>query len=228
MTDLPGKAIHDFYFQNSRCALFVHDSFGPKVRMPVSLYFRDYKKMPELEKKALPLCRGKILDVGAGAGSHALELQKRGLDVTALEISPASCEVMKARGVKNVVCDDFFALTGSAYDTILLLMNGIGISGNLQGFRTFLKKAAGLLAPGGQVIFDSCDISYMYEDGPMPGHYYGEVKCCYEYGLDITDGFSWLYIDVATMKAIAAEENWRSEIVAEDQNSQYLAVLTKK
>lgn len=227
MTDLPGQAIHEYYFEKSKRALFVHDSFGPKVRMPVSLYFREFSQMPELEKKALKLCRGKVLDVGSGAGSHALELQKRGLEVVALEISPASCEVMKARGVKKVLCEDFFHLKTGGFDTILMLMNGVGIAADLPGFKDVLRQAQQLLNPGGQIVFDSCDIAYMYEDSPLPKHYYGEVKCCYEYGNGITNGFSWLYIDPDTMKTLATEEKWQVTLAGKDQNNQYLALLTK-
>lgn len=203
--------------------------FGPKVEMPVSYYFRNYNKMPELEQKALELCEGKILDIGAAAGSHALELQNRGFDITALEISPNACEVISNRGLKQVVCEDIFKFKSEKFDTLLLLMNGIGLSSTVSGFRSFLKKTESLLNPDGQLIFDSCDISYMYENLEMPSdYYYGEVKCRYEYAQELTDWFQWLYLDQNTMRKIATEDNWYSEIVFEDENSQYLAVLKKK
>lgn len=184
--------------------------------------------MPELEQKALELCEGKILDIGAAAGSHALELQNRGCDVTALEISPNACEVISDRGLSQVACEDIFNFKGGKFDTILLMMNGIGISSTVSGFKKFLKKSESLLTSGGRIIFDSCDISYMYEDIEMPeNHYYGEVKCRYEYAQEITDWFQWLYLDQVTMKKIATGENWYSEIVFDDENDQYLAVLKK-
>ncbi len=227
MTDLPGKAIHDYYFKKNKKKLFVHDTFGPKVEMPVSLYFRNLKEMPVLEKKTLELCSGKILDVGAGAGSHALELQKKGFDVYALEISPSACEVMNDRGLKNVICNDFFQFSGETFDTILLLMNGVGISSDIEGFRKLLKKSSELLHPNGKLIFDSSDINYMYEDIQKPNHYYGEVKCRYEYGNELTDWFKWLYTDQNTLKTISKEEGWNCDIVFEDEHDQFLAVLTR-
>ena len=108
MIDLPGLAIKDFYEKKLKSKLYVHDQFGPKVEMPISMYFRDEVEMPELEDTALEHCEGRVLDVGAGAGSHALALQVNGLEVSALEISPAACEVMESRGVKDVICADFF------------------------------------------------------------------------------------------------------------------------
>lgn len=229
MTDLPGKAIHDFYFKKSRSKLFVHDTFGPKVEMPLSLYFRGLNEMPLLEKKALDLCSGKILDIGAGAGSHALELQMRQYSVVANEISPAACEVMKARGIENVVCEDIFKFKGEKFDTLLLLMNGIGLCQNVEGFNKFLKKAGELLNENGKLIFDSCDISYMYDEFEYPeNHYYGEVQCRYEYQKTFTDWFSWLYLDSQNMQNVAEKEGWECSIVYEDENDQYLAVLSKK
>ncbi|MBW8362683.1 MAG: class I SAM-dependent methyltransferase [Kaistella sp.] len=227
MTDLPGLAIHDYYFSKNTEELFVEDHFGPEVEMPVAVYFRTAEEMPELERLALEKCQGRVLDIGAGAGSHALELEKMGLDVTALEISPKACEVMKQRGLKKVMLQDFFLLEDEKFDTLLLLMNGVGISSTLSGFRDFLKKCGELLNPSGILIFDSCDIAYMYEDLELPQNYYGEVECRYHYGTPVTDWFKWLYIDPQTMKKIAGEEGWSVEIVYTDENDQYLAQLKK-
>ena len=228
MTDLPGKAIHDFHFTDRRKKLFVHDEFGPKVEMPVSYYFRNFKKMPELERVAIENCRGKILDIGAAAGSHALELKRRDFDVTVLEISPLASEVMEDRGLPNVICKDFFVFEGQKFDTLLLLMNGIGISSTLTGFSDFLKKACSLMNPEGQIVFDSCDIAYMYEDVLQPyNKYYGEINTRYEFDQQLTDWFGWLYLDPETMMVIAAEEGFHAEVIFEDENDQYLAVLTK-
>ena len=228
MIDLPGQSIHDFYFKNTKKKLFEHDEFGPKVEMPLAVYFRDFYEMPELEQKALKLCTGKVLDIGAGAGSHALELQNLHIDVSTLEISPAACEVMQSRGIHQVVCDDIFKYNHEKFDTLILLMNGIGLCGTCGGFEKFLQHAQTLLSPGGQLIFDSCDIAYMYEDLPQPENYYGEVKCCYEYSRQKTDWFRWLYLDFNTMSAIARSVGWNVECIAEDENDQYLARLTRK
>lgn len=229
MIDLPGIAIKNFQNKTSRAKLYVHDTFGPKVEMPISLYFRTEKQLPKLEKKAIDLCKGKILDIGAGAGSHALILQSKNLDVVGLEISPAACEVMKDRGLKKVVCEDIFKYKDEKFDTLLLLMNGIGLCGDLDGFRKFLRKAETLLNENGILIFDSSDINYMYEDEELPQeHYYGEVTCRYEYQKEVTDWFNWLYLDFKTLEKITSEEGWKSELIYEDENDQYLVQLSKK
>lgn len=100
--------------------------------MPVAHLFRSEQEMPQLEKRALELVRGKVLDIGAGAGCHALALKEKGFEVKAIDVSPLSCEVMKARGIEDVECINLFdpQLQGK-FDTILLLMNGTGIAGKL-------------------------------------------------------------------------------------------------
>lgn len=195
--------------------------------MPVATYFRREEQMPELERKALDLCKGKILDIGAGAGSHALALQDRHLDVTALDISPLAAGIMRMRGVDKVLTEDIFEYHEKQFDTLLLLMNGIGLTGNIQGLRRFLLHARDLLLPGGQLLFDSSDVAYLYEDGPpLQDHYYGEVRCRYEYRRQKTEWFTWLYIDPDTLALIARDEGWGTQILYEDDQDQYLARLT--
>ncbi|MFW2135072.1 class I SAM-dependent methyltransferase [Chryseobacterium sp. TY4] len=228
MTDLPGLAIKDFYEKKLKSKLYVHDQFGPKVEMPISMYFRNEVEMPELEDVALENCEGRVLDVGAGAGSHALALQVKGLDVSALEISPAACEVMESRGVKDVICADFFKFNSEEkYDTILLLMNGIGLCGTIENLKTFLKKAEELLKEDGRLVFDSSDTIYMYEHDILPERYYGEVECAYSYKNLKTDYFKWLYIDQDKLREVAQELGWEMKILFEDNHYQYLVELKK-
>lgn len=228
MTDLPGLAIKDFYEKKLKSKLYVHDQFGPKVEMPISMYFRNEVEMPELEDVALENCEGRVLDVGAGAGSHALALQVKGLDVSALEISPAACEVMESRGVKDVICADFFKFNSEEkYDTILLLMNGIGLCGTIENLKTFLKKAEELLNEDGRLVFDSSDTIYMYEHDILPERYYGEVECAYSYKNLKTDFFKWLYIDQDKLREVAQELGWEMKVLFEDNHYQYLVELKK-
>lgn len=228
MIDLPGLAIKDFYEKKLKSKLYVHDQFGPKVEMPISMYFRDEVEMPELEDTALEHCEGRVLDVGAGAGSHALALQVNGLEVSALEISPAACEVMESRGVKDVICADFFKFNSEKkYDTILLLMNGIGLCGTIENLKTFLKKAKELLNEDGKLVFDSSDTIYMYEHDILPERYYGEVECAYSYKNLKTDFFKWLYIDQDKLREVAEELGWEMNVLFEDNHYQYLVELKK-
>lgn len=224
MQDVLGSALWDYYNRAEGSAkLWIHNKYGPKEDMPVDTYFRNEEDMPELELAALAACRGTVLDVGAGAGSHTLLLQQKGIDVTAMDISPKAVEVMRQRGVHNAVPHDIFTYTGKQYDTILLLMNGIGLAGNLKNLRVLLTHLQTLLRPGGQLIFDSSDIAYLY-DGNLPANkYYGEIEYEYRYKGKSSGWFSWLYIDKQTLAAIAAEEGWKMSVLFEDEYDQYLA-----
>ena len=195
--------------------------------MPLDVYFRTEEQMPDLELIALNNCCGKVLDIGAGAGSHALILQELGLAVTALDISELAVTIMLQRGVKYAIAKDVFDYNTEKFDTLLLLMNGIGLCGTILQLRLFLRHAKTLLNNGGQLIFDSSDIAYLYEgDLPDSDNYYGELSYQYVYKGQKTDWFRWLYIDQEKLKAVATEEGWAMEVLYQDDMDQYLARLT--
>lgn len=226
MNDVLGQALYDFYAGAVHGKLWIHNKYGPKEEMPVQIYFRQEKEMPDLELIALQKCKGKVLDIGAGAGSHALLLQQQNADVTALEISPKATEVMKLRGVKTIVEQDIFEFKTAGFDTLLLLMNGIGLTGNIARLKEFLQHSKKLLNRNGQLIFDSSDVAYLYEGKPPETeNYYGEIMYQYEYKRKKTDWFSWLYLSKKKLIQIAEEGGWDAEILFEDEFDQYLAKL---
>jgi SAM-dependent methyltransferase len=225
--DVFGQALRDYYCGSAESKLWLYNNYGHPEEMPVDVFFRKKDEMPELELLAVSLCRGRILDIGAGVGSHALLLQDQGADVTALEISAVACDIMKDRGVKHVINADILNFVDDKYDTLLLLMNGIGLVGSVTGFREFLEKSRALLKPGGQLIFDSSDISYLYEDVPLPaGKYYGEISYQYEYKSEFGDWFNWLYIDPTFLSQVSAEEGWKMDLLLDDEMDQFLVRLT--
>jgi len=229
MKDVLGDALLDYFEHEHQYKLWIYNRYGRREEMPVAIYFRNEEAMPDLELTALQACRGTVLDVGAGAGSHSLVLQQLGLDVTAIDISPKAVEVAKKRGVKKAVQGDIYQFQPGTFDTILLLMNGIGLSGSLHGLRRLLKHLKTLLNKGGQLLFDSSDVAYLYKKRPKPtDRYYGEIEYKYAYRQQSTGWFYWLYIDRKTLTSIAAEEGWHTEIMFDDGYDQYLARLTMK
>jgi len=225
--DVFGEALLDHYRGTTDAKLWLYNNYGHPEEMPVDVFFRDKDEMPEMELMALSYCRGRILDIGAGVGSHALVLQERGEDVTAIEISKTACDIMRDRGVGRVVHGDIFSYGGETFDTLLLLMNGVGLAGSIPGLRQFLAKSKELLKPNGQLIFDSSDIAYLYDEVQLPaGKYYGEIAYQYEYRSQFGDWFSWLYIDPTLLNQIATEEGWKMELLMDDDMDQYLARLT--
>ena len=225
--DVFGEALKDQYTKPPSETLWVHNSYDEPEEMPVDIYFRDESEMPDLELKALELCRGKILDVGAGVGSHALVLQNRGFDVTGMDISASAVSIMTQRGLKKAVEGNILKYKEDTFDTLLFMMNGIGLTGTIKGLTTFLKEVKSLLKPDGQLIFDSSDLSYLYQEVAFPlSGYYGEVSFRYEYKSVKGSWFKWIYVDQQTLKSLAEKQGWKVEIVFEDDQDQYLARLS--
>ncbi|PTT00466.1 SAM-dependent methyltransferase [Pedobacter sp. HMWF019] len=224
--DIFGEALQDQFIKGTTETLWLHNSYDTPEEMPVDVFFRGSEDMPEIELKALELCRGTVLDAGAGAGSHALWLQQKKIEVTALDISEKATSIMKQRGVKQVLQQDLFSLKGQQFDTLLLLMNGIGLTGSIAGLQDFLQWSKCLLKKDGQLLFDSSDIAYLYQDIDFPQNkYYGEVAYQYEYKQQKGNWFNWLYVDQAMLLKLAKEAGWQCEIVLEDEYDQYLAQL---
>ena len=226
--DPMGRAIADYYETGKADRLRVFSPMFEEDEIPLRTLFRTYKSMSSIEQKAIELAKGRTLDVGAVSGCHSLILQQRGIDVTAIDISPLSVETMKQRGVKDVREQDFFAIQGEQFDTILMLMNGIGIVGSLERMPEFFKLLDKTLAPGGQVLCDSSDISYVFE-GNMPDMgYYGEQSFQMQYKDTIGEPFPWLYIDAETLRQVAVENGYAAEVVAEGEHYDYLARIIKE
>ncbi|OCB76159.1 SAM-dependent methyltransferase [Flavobacterium piscis] len=234
MKDLFGKAMFDFQTNNSPEDIITETTISEEDAMSVDYLFRSYNEMPKLEQKALQLATGKILDVGCGAGSHSLSLQNdRNLDVTSIDISEKAIETCKLRGVKNAKVQNILDFAGEKFDTIILLMNGVGIFGKLENCNTFLSKLKSLLNPGGQILLDSSDIIYMFdedEDGgkwiPSNNDYYGELVFNISYKGEKEEPFDWLYLDYNTLQNAAAANGLKCELISEGEHYDYLAKLS--
>lgn len=232
--DPMGAAIRDYFRQGKSAQLKVLSSLFDDDEMPVAHLFRSYHEMPPLEQRALNEARGKVLDVGAGAGCHALALQERGLDVTAVDISPLSCETMKERGVANVECVNIFNQRfQERFDTLLLLMNGTGIAGKLSRLPQLLSRLKQLMNPGAQILIDSSDLRYVYEDEngvldvDLDGAYYGEVDYQMTYRNIMGKRFDWLYADSVVLAECCRQCGLKCEILAQGNHYDYLARIVQ-
>ncbi|MBR1726467.1 MAG: class I SAM-dependent methyltransferase [Muribaculaceae bacterium] len=230
--DPMGRAIAEYQTTGRAERLRVFSPMFDEDEIPVATLFRDVDQMPAIEREALRLTRGATLDVGAGAGCHSLPLQARGIDVTAIDLSPLAVETMRQRGVRRATEQDFYDTRGK-YDTILMLMNGIGIVGTLAEMPRFFSQLDRILAPGGQVLCDSSDICYVFEneDGIIelpPGEgYYGELEYRMQYRDTIGEPFAWLYIDPDTLAEQALRHGFRAEVIARGDHYDYLALIQK-
>lgn len=234
MKDLFGKAILDYQTNNQPEDLITETSISEEDEMSVAYLFRNYDEMPKIEQKALQLAKGKTLDVGCGAGSHSLTLQNdRNLDVTSIDISENAIQACKLRGLKNARVQDLMTLENEKFDTILLLMNGTGIFGKLKETPNFLQKLKTLLNPNGQILIDSSDIIYMFdedEDGgkwiPSDNEYYGETIFNISYKGEKELPLEWLFLDYNTLQNAAFANGLQCELILEGEHYDYLAMLS--
>ncbi len=228
--DVIGRALLDYSNNVHTVDILVISSISEDDVIPISYLFRKEEELPKIETKALSLCKGTILDVGAASGCHSIILKNKGFDVTSIDVSKGAVEVMSTRGLSSE-CINFYDLN-KKYDTLLFLMNGIGIAGSLNGLDKFLIKAKTLLNGGGQILLDSSDISYMFEqeDGSiwmdLNSSYSGEVVYQMKYKDSITDKFDWLFVDFNTLMTKASEFGFKTELVLEGDNDDYLVKLT--
>jgi SAM-dependent methyltransferase len=233
MKDLFGKAILDYQTNSSPENIITSTSISEEDEMDVAYLFRSFDEMPSIEQKALLLAKGKTLDIGCGAGSHSLYLQnERKIDVHSIDISKNAIQACLLRGLKNIRAIDVLDLENEKYDTILLLMNGTGIFETLEKSTIYLQKLKSLLNPNGQILIDSSDIIYMFDEDEDGGkwipsdNYYGELTFSLQYKNEKEDDFPWLYMDYNTLQNVAIANGLKCQLLMEGDHYDYLAQLT--
>ena len=232
--DVFGKALLDYHRSPNNQELITWTSLTAEDPVPIQYFFRTFDQMPLLEQKALEITHGRVLDVGCGAGSHSLHLQnERKLRVLGLDSSPAAIKVASERGLLQTIHQSVFDFHQETFDTILLLMNGVGICGSMDILQLLLEKLKSLLNPEGQILLDSSDLIYLF-DQTLEGekiipanHYYGEL----EYGVryrNNTEIFPWLYVDYGLLSHTARQVGLETTLILEGENWDYLARLTRE
>lgn len=229
MRDIFGEALMDFWGGRYTEDIVTWTNITEDDELPLPYLFRSYPQMPVLEQLALQKAKGKVLDVGCAAGIHALYLQEKGHEVLGIDISAGAIEVCEKRGLKRVQQIALLDFTGETFDTILLLMNGTGIFGKIDQVPQYLKHLKSLLNPGGQILIDSTDLIYMYED-PEEGsyliptdRYYGEVVFGMSYKGIESEPFDWLYLNDGVFEEYCKEAQLQFEVLGRGDNFDYLA-----
>jgi SAM-dependent methyltransferase len=230
-----GKALLDFCNGDTSAEIVVHGDDGETDVVPIRVFFRGPSEFSALEEAALDLCRGRVLDAGAGAGCHALVLQEQECSVCAIDIAPEAVEVMQRRGVKEARCADVFHFQGGPFDTLLLMMNGIGVVEDLAGLDRFLAEAHRLLASDGQILLDSYDPEGDDKPGARgrPGaggpaeRYIGEMRFRLEYKGKKGPPLGWLFLDAKLLAERAMKAGWSCDVIWREEEGHYLARLTR-
>jgi SAM-dependent methyltransferase len=229
-----GQSLLDYFRGDHSAGVLIHRDDGLTDELPASIFFRKPEDFSPLERAALALCRGAVLDVGAGTGCHSLALQERGIDVFAIDISPLAIEILSSRGVRQYQLADVFKLQHEPFDTLLMMMHGIGMVGDLPGLDRYLQHARTLLKPDGQLLFDSLDVrctdnprhlAYQ-EANRQAGRYFGQIRMCFEYKWQTGAFFNWLHVDPQTLAEHAQRSGWRCQVTWQGDDGNYLAQLT--
>jgi len=229
LKDIFGWALLDFHRRKFKSPLLLHNEYGDPDTISLENFFSRDDRFTDLETFALTQVKGKILDVGAASGRHSIYLQKREYDITAMDVSTSCCTIIKETGVNKIINADIYNFKNVKYDTILMLMNGIGIARSIAGLKKLLLHLKSLLNPSGFLLFDSSDVTYLYEGNPFPDEkYYGQLTFHYEYKYEMSDRFNWLYIDQYKLKEVALSTGWHCHIIYEDDTDAYLARLQIK
>lgn len=230
-----GNAATNYYKHNDASPIVVQSDVVEDEELLPNYLFRSFEEMPALEKIALNLCKGSVLDVGAGCGAHSMHLQNSGLDVTAVEISEMCCNLMLERGIEKVINADIYDVKSQTFDTILLLMNGIGIAGTPEGLSKLLSHLKSLLATNGKIILDSSDLIYLYEqeDGSVlfdlnADQYYGVINYKLKFKQIKGKPFNWLFADQVLLADTAEEVGLNTRIIEYGEHYDYLAELSLK
>ncbi|MCJ7626588.1 MAG: class I SAM-dependent methyltransferase [Anaerolineaceae bacterium] len=230
-----GKGLLAYWQGDKSAEIFIHRDDGYGDSLAISHFYREETEFSPIEHAALNLCRGHILDVGAGTGLFSLPLQAQGFTVTAIDIDPNAVSIMQMRGVVDVDCTDVFEFWGGPYDTILLMGHGIGMVQTIDGLDRFLHIVRDLLASDGQVLLDSLDVRnandpvhLAYHDANREaGRYIGEVRTQIEFRGEKGPLSGWLHVDPETLAEHAASAGWDCEVIAQEESSEYLARLKK-
>jgi 2-polyprenyl-3-methyl-5-hydroxy-6-metoxy-1,4-benzoquinol methylase len=203
------------------------------------LYFTEYRRWSPLEKRAIKLVKGRVLDVGCGAGRHALYLQEKGFDVTGIDNSPGAIQVCKLRGLKQAIVrsiSDVHKFKPDSFDTIIMMGNNFGLFGSFQNARAILKKFARITAPKAQIIAKT--LNPYITDNPLHPLYHhfnrqrgrlgGQIRMRIRYGATVGEWFDYLFVSPEEMNEILHDTDWRIEELLNAEEANYIAVIEKK
>jgi len=219
------RALSDHWARKRPVPFYLRGTFGPFVRQSSLQGFEPMKHRRALEEAALALCRGRVLDAGAGAGRHSLLLREAGHEVVSIDTSPILVELMKQRGLNQVYQADVFTVDHGVFDTILFLQNSIGLTGMLDRLCELLGALRPRLASRGQLVLDSVSPRYI----AAPLKYAGEGQMQLLYRSILGKPFPWLWVDFSTLSVCARAAGYDAELMARGSvETDYLARLTPR
>ena len=236
--DLFGRVLWDAYAgKDSEYFLRRDDDY--LERDASTRYFQHWEELPRHQRLLLEHARGAVLDLGAGAGQHALVLQQRGLPVTAVDESPLAVEICRRQGIIDARIMDANALDfpDESFDTVLLMSNNLGLAGTPEGLRRLLRRLHGLVRAGGQILADISDYTHTrhpahrgyQRQNIARGRYAGSLRLRVEYLGKHGAPFDWLLTTLSDLRTIGRESGWRiARCVQIDSSDISYAIVLEK
>ncbi len=203
------------------------------------LYFRNYQQWSPPERRAIKLAKGRVLDIGCGAGRHSLYLQQKGFDVTGIDISPGAVKVCKLRGLKKAhvrPITDVDKFKPNSFDTILMLGNNFGLFGSSSRAKLLLKKLDRITSPAAQIIagtrnpFKTDDPNHLqyHRRNKKRGRMPGQIRMRVRFAKTVGPWFDYLFVSPKEMEAILSETDWRVDEFLGPEETNYFAVIRKR
>ena len=239
-TDAFGKKLLEQYNNQTRSAELIErdDDFIDLGSQP-GLYFTEYDEWTELERQAIARARGRVLDIGCGAGRHSLYLQSKGFDVSAIDASPGAIKVCKLRGLKKALVrsiSEIDKFPKSAFDTILMLGNNFGLFGDAENARKILEKMTRITKPDAQIIAgtrnpystnDKDHLAY-HRFNRRRGRMPGQLKIRVRYRKTVGEWFDYLLVSPEEMRKILKNTGWEIKEFLDDGDANFIGVIEKK
>jgi SAM-dependent methyltransferase len=201
-------------------------------------YFSEFRAWPSCEKRAMRYVRGKVLDVGAGAGRCALHLQDRGHEVVCIDNSPLALEVCRLRGLRSTELVPLSEITPGlgVFDTVIMMGNNFGLFGSLEGARELLQRLDRITSSRGRIVAETMDVyqtgvpehlSYQ-ERNRKRGRMSGQIRLRARYRTYATPWFDYLMVSKEEMVDILDNTDWRITKFIDSDSPMYVAIIDKR
>jgi SAM-dependent methyltransferase len=234
--DAFGRALLS-YFEREPAHSVVERDDGYFDAENIGTYFADFRKWALQQRRAMRYVRGRVLDIGCGAGRHALYLQRQRLQVVGIDESPLAIRVSRARGVKTARIASVTRIPGDlgVFDTILMMGNNLGLLGNLKRARWLLKRFSGITSDDGRIIAETLNpyktrnpFHKRYQKANRQrGRMSGQVRLRLHYQTYTTRWFDYLFVSPAELRGIVSGTGWCVSKIIGSSGPQYIAVLSK-
>ena len=213
------------------------DGYFSTTHAGSELYFSEYEDWSLHEKRAMEFVKGRVLDIGCGAGRHSLYLQKKGFSVFGIDNSPLAIKVCKLRGMKKsrVMSIDDVNFKARSFDTIIMMGNNYGLFGSFKKARRLFKRFHKVTSENALIIAETRDpyktdnpahLEYQ-EFNRKRGRMSGQLRLRVRFGKYATKWFDYLIVSREEMKDILVGTGWKVKEFIDSEDSSYIAIIEK-